>query len=73
MQMLGAYMMPVQNTVPSLDEMWAAKCQVLFFVSLRRPNPVQPDKLWPTSRVRSLWPEKCKVSDLLLYLETNYG
>ncbi|THD23158.1 PI-PLC X domain-containing protein 3 [Fasciola hepatica] len=73
LKMLGAYMMPTRDTVPSLDEMWAADCQVIFFVNLCRPNPVEPDKLWPTRRVKSLWPEKSKAADLLTYLETHYG
>ncbi|VDP89820.1 unnamed protein product [Echinostoma caproni] len=66
-------MMPPQNDVPSLDDIWAANCQVLFFVNVRRTNPVQPDKLWPTARVRSLWPEKSKAADLVTYLDKHYG
>ncbi|TPP60857.1 PI-PLC X domain-containing protein 3 [Fasciola gigantica] len=73
LRILGPIMIPPQDTVPSLDEIWQTNQRVIFFLDLHRSNPIQPDRLWPSRRVRSPWPKKTDASDLITFLNSRYG
>ncbi|KAH8875643.1 PI-PLC X domain-containing protein 1 [Schistosoma japonicum] len=57
LKILGSTMFPYQQNIPSLEDLWSAKQQIIF-ISCHRKAPEKIHlKFWPSHRIKSFWPE----------------
>ncbi|TGZ65933.1 hypothetical protein CRM22_005626 [Opisthorchis felineus] len=70
LDVLGQYLYPVQDTVPTLEDLWKSGKQVLCFSCL---HSIGSGKFWPGRRMVSLWPNTVHVEEMLQFLDEHYG
>lgn len=73
LKILEPFMMPHQAEIPSLNEIWNAGFQVIFF-SCHQLNMEKLDRhFWPPFRIKSFWPETINPDDMIKYLNSHIG
>lgn len=67
-QILGNVMFPYKNNIPTLEELWSAKKQIIFISRHRNPPEWIHPNFWPSSSIESFWPETVGPRAMISYL-----
>ncbi|CAH8543976.1 PI-PLC X domain-containing protein 3 [Schistosoma haematobium] len=71
LKILDNVMFPYQKNIPTLEELWSAKQQIIF-ISCHRESPekIHP-KFWPSSSIKSFWPETVGPRAMISFLNNH--
>ncbi|CAH8537503.1 unnamed protein product [Heterobilharzia americana] len=57
LKIIGFSMFPHQQTIPTLEDIWSAKKQIIFISCHRKFYERIHMKFWPSNCIKSFWPE----------------
>nr|CAH8847648.1 unnamed protein product [Trichobilharzia regenti] len=70
---IGTSMFPYQPNIPSLNDMWNAKQQIIFISSHRKNHEIKHYKFWPSNCIESFWPETIDPLTMICFLNRHIG
>ncbi|CAH8526194.1 unnamed protein product [Schistosoma intercalatum] len=71
LKILDSIMFPYQKNIPTLEELWSAKQQVIFISCHRNSLEKIHPKFWPSSSIKSFWPETVGPRAMISFLNNH--